>query len=67
VFGLTPGMLGGALDQLSGEVHASTAGVLADESLYTRSAILGRLRQAAYGNEMGAMAALKLGGPRHCG
>ena len=31
---------------LSGEVHASTAGVLVDESLYMRSAVLGRLRQA---------------------
>jgi outer membrane autotransporter protein len=52
-----------ALNQLSGEVHASTAGVLVDESLYVRNAILGRLRQASYGGDAG-MAALALGGPR---
>jgi len=53
-----------ALDQLSGEVHSSTASVLADESLYARSAILGRLRQASYGGTMGAMASLTMGGPQ---
>ena len=64
LFGFTGNTLGNALDQLSGEVHASTAGVLADESLYVRSAILGRLRQASYGGDMAAMAALSLGGPQ---
>src|SRR5204862_6349368 len=61
------GQVPAALDQLSGEVHASTASVLADESLYVRSAILGRLRQASYGGDigtMGTMAALRLGGPQ---
>ncbi len=38
--------------------------MLADESLYVRSAILGRLRQASYGGDMAAMAALSLGGPQ---
>ena len=50
-----------ALDALSGEVHASTAGVLVDESRYVRNAMLGRLRQASYG---GGMTALSLGGPQ---
>jgi len=63
LFALSSPALNNALDQLSGEVHASTVGVLADESLYARSAILGRLRQASYGN-MASMAALKLGGPQ---
>ena len=49
LFNLTVAQLPGALDQLSGEVHASNAGVLLDESLYPRSAVLGRLRQASYG------------------
>ena len=42
--------LPGALDQLSGEVHASTAGVLLDESLI-RARRAGRLRQASYGGD----------------
>ncbi|MBV8836318.1 MAG: autotransporter domain-containing protein, partial [Alphaproteobacteria bacterium] len=60
---LPSGALGGALDQLSGQVHVSTASVLADESLYMRSAILGRLRQASYRDvgTMGPMAALTIG------
>jgi outer membrane autotransporter protein len=64
LFALPASQLPAALDQLSGEVHASTVGVLADESLYLRSAVLGRLRQASYGGDMGAMAALKVGGPQ---
>jgi outer membrane autotransporter protein len=52
-----------AFDQLSGEVHPSTMGALVDESLYVRSAILGRLRQASYGGDAG-MAALSMGGPQ---
>lgn len=64
LFNLTAAQLPVALDQLSGEVHASTAGLLADESLYARSAILGRLRQASYGGDSGTMAALNLGGPQ---
>ena len=51
-----------ALDSLSGEVHASTAGVLVDESRYMRGAVLGRLRQASYGGYTG-MAPLASGGP----
>ena len=62
LFGLTAAQLPGALDQLSGEVHASTAGVLADESRIMRDAVLGRLRQASYGGEA-SMASLSVGGP----
>ncbi|HKS65045.1 MAG TPA: autotransporter domain-containing protein [Xanthobacteraceae bacterium] len=64
LFGLTGGALANALSGTSGEVHASTPGLLADESLYLRSAVLGRLRQASYGGDTGAMAALALGGPQ---
>jgi outer membrane autotransporter protein len=63
LFNLTAAQLPGALDQLSGEVHASTAGVLVDESLYPRSAVLGRLRQASYGSDS-SMASLSMGGPQ---
>jgi len=63
LYGLTAAQLPGALDQLSGEVHPSTAGVLLDESLYPRSAVLGRLRQASYGGDSG-MASLSAGGPQ---
>jgi subtilase-type serine protease len=51
------------LDLLSGEVHASALGVLLDESLYPRSAVLGRLRQASYGGNT-SMASLSAGGPQ---
>lgn len=67
--GLSGAQLGNALDQLSGEVHASTVGILASDSLFLRSAILGRLRQSSHGGApdgagMDAMAALGLGGPQ---
>ena len=63
LFGLPLSQLPAALDQLSGEVHASTAGVLVDESRYMRGAVLGRLRQASYGGD-NRMASLSLGGPQ---
>jgi outer membrane autotransporter protein len=63
LFGLSAAALPGALDQLSGEVHASTAGALVDESQYVRSAILGRLRKASYGGDA-SMASLTMGGPQ---
>ena len=63
LFGLTAAQLPAALDALSGEVHASTAGVLMDESRYIRTAVLGRLRQASYGGDS-SMASLSLGGPQ---
>ena len=63
LFSVATAQLPQALDTLSGEVHASTAGVLMDESLYLRSAVLGRLRQASYGGNAD-MAALSTGGPQ---
>ena len=50
-----------AFDALSGEVHASTAGVLVEDSRYVRNAVLGRLRQAPF--DSGPMASLSMGGP----
>jgi len=63
LFLLSPGGLKSALDQLSGEVHASTTSLLADEAGYARNAILGRLRQASFGGNT-QMAALATGGPQ---
>jgi outer membrane autotransporter protein len=63
LFGLPLTQLPAALDSLSGEVHVSTLGMLLDESLYPRLAVLGRLRQAAYGGAAG-MAPLSFGGPQ---
>ena len=63
LYNLSLAQLPAALDALSGEVHASTAGALVDESLYVRSAVLGRLRQASYGGNTG-MAPLATGGPQ---
>ena len=62
LFPLASPQLNAALDQLSGEVHVSTPGVLADESRYMRDAMLGRLRQASYGGNA-SMASLSVGGP----
>ncbi|MBR0875398.1 autotransporter domain-containing protein [Bradyrhizobium tropiciagri] len=63
LFGLSSAQLPAALDQLSGEVYASTAGVLVDESRYVRNSVLGRLRQASYGSDV-AMTALSFVGPQ---
>ena len=53
----TPAQARLAFDQLSGELHASTAGVMLDESRYVRDAVLGRLRQP-FGRPDGSFAAL---------
>lgn len=53
-----------ALDALSGEVHATVSGVLADESRYVREAVLGRMIQATYTNNAGQLASLGAGGPQ---
>ncbi|MEM7400186.1 MAG: autotransporter domain-containing protein, partial [Pseudomonadota bacterium] len=37
-----------AFDALSGEVHASVAGTLADDSRYAREAVMGRMMQAGH-------------------
>jgi outer membrane autotransporter protein len=52
-----------AFDALSGEVHGSVQATVIDDSRYVRQAVLGRLRQAPYAGETGAMAALATGGP----
>lgn len=48
-----------AFDALSGEIHATAAGVLVDDNRYVREAILGRLMQANHRGE-----ALGVGGPQ---
>jgi outer membrane autotransporter protein len=56
-----------AFDALSGEIHGSVQSAIIDDSRYIRQAVLGRLRQAPYANETGAMAALGSGGPMLAG
>ena len=56
---LTPEQARKALDALSGEIHATISGVLADDSRYVREAVLGRLMQAGHAGE-----ALGAGGPQ---
>ncbi|WP_088347170.1 MULTISPECIES: autotransporter domain-containing protein [Rhodomicrobium] len=50
-----------AFDALSGEIHATLSGVLVDESLFMRRAMLGQLVQASYA-EGGAALAIALAG-----
>jgi outer membrane autotransporter protein len=47
-----------AFDRLSGEVHASAAGVMLDESRHMRDAVLGRARQSYGSTVPAALAAL---------
>jgi outer membrane autotransporter protein len=54
-----------AFDALSGEIHATLSGVLADDSRYVREAMLGRMMQATYtsgGNTQ--LASLGAAGPQ---
>jgi outer membrane autotransporter protein len=53
-----------AFDALSGEIHATIPGLLADDSRYLREAILGRLVQASYTNKASQVASLGMGGPQ---
>ena len=54
-----------AFDALSGEIHATVAGVLSDDSRYVRDAVLGRLMQAnVTGGGNTQVAALAAGGPQ---
>jgi outer membrane autotransporter protein len=53
-----------AFDALSGEIHATLPGLLADDSRYVREAVLGRMMQASYINSGGQLAALGTGGPQ---
>ncbi len=52
-----------AFDALSGEMHATVPGLLADDSRYVREAVLGRLIQATYTNNAGLRASLGASGP----
>ncbi|WP_244644166.1 autotransporter outer membrane beta-barrel domain-containing protein [Azorhizobium oxalatiphilum] len=62
LYGLGPVQLGAALNALSGEAHASEQSVLLTDGLFTRQALLGRLRQLSYGGASDATAALGYGG-----
>ena len=59
----TGGALRAAFDAVSGEVHPTVSGLLADESLYVRSAILGRLRQSSYSGDA-RLVSPSFGGPQ---
>ncbi|MBB3769645.1 outer membrane autotransporter protein [Angulomicrobium tetraedrale] len=52
-----------ALGALSGESYASARSVMIGDGLYSRQAILGRLRQGAYQGAAGPTGALGYGGP----
>ncbi len=64
IFPLTAPQARAAFDALSGEIHATVTGVLADDSRYLRETILGRLMQATYGKGSGDLAALGAAGPQ---
>jgi outer membrane autotransporter protein len=53
-----------AFDALSGELHATVGGTLANDSRYVRDAILGRLMQASSTDSDAQMAALAAAGPQ---
>jgi outer membrane autotransporter protein len=53
-----------AFEALSGEIHATVSGVLADDSRYVREAVLGRLMQTTYTNNAGEVASLGAAGPQ---
>ncbi|HSI40690.1 MAG TPA: autotransporter domain-containing protein [Xanthobacteraceae bacterium] len=63
LYDLSAGQLPVALNALSGEAYASEQSVLIGDTLYSRQAMLGRLRQGAYDGASGAVAALAFGGP----
>lgn len=63
LYALDAAQLPQALDALSGESYASEQSVLLGDSLYSRLAVLGRLRQGAYAGQTDALALLTTGGP----
>ena len=63
LYDLASSDLPGALGALSGEAYASSQTVMIGDSLYTRQAVLGRLRQGTYAGEAGPTGALGYGGP----
>ncbi len=58
LYSLSAAQLGPALGMLSGEVHASEQSTLINDGLFTRDAVLSRLRQLSYGGTSGPMGAL---------
>jgi outer membrane autotransporter protein len=56
-----------AFDAISGEVHASVAGVLIEDSRYVRDAIFGRLLQASYGGGSASAVTLASNAPATAG
>lgn len=52
-----------AFNALSGEVFGSLQNTLADETWFTREAMLDRMRQGDYAGAGGDLAALSFGGP----
>ena len=58
VYGTSNTQLPAALSGLSGEAYANEQTVLIDQSLFTREAVLGRLRQISYAGQGGAEGAL---------
>ncbi|WP_246251968.1 autotransporter domain-containing protein [Ancylobacter pratisalsi] len=63
LYNLSSDQLSGALNALSGEAYASEQSVLIGDSLFSRQAILGRLRQGSYAGQAGPTGALGYGGP----
>ena len=63
LYALDASQLPQALDALSGESYASQEAVLLGDSLYSRLALMGRLRQGAYAGQSDALAMLSNGGP----
>jgi len=59
----TAASLSGYAQGLSGESYASEQSVLLNDGLYSRTALLGRLRQGAYAGQGDALALLSNGGP----
>lgn len=62
-YGLSAAALPAALASLSGEAYASEQSVLLGDSSAGREAVLGRLRQSAYGAAAGPVSALGTSGP----
>jgi outer membrane autotransporter protein len=64
ILGLPPSQLANALDQVSGQSLASEQTVLTSQALYSREAVLARLRQAGYSTSAGPQAMLAYAGPQ---
>lgn len=63
LYALDASQLPQALDALSGESYASEQSVLLGDGLFSRQAVLDRLRQGAYAGQGDALALLSNGGP----